>query len=345
MSWGRHAASSAAAPKSRANQAGCQLRPLRREVFPLPEVALQIVELQGAVLVALDQLPAAGADRTAGASSLVRVVRVVEEESVAIQRAARIAQERKQAAPLDGGIEGGDSGDLGEGRKPVVRNHRFVAHHPWPRYAGKAHDPRHAEPPLVQVALPGAERRRGRRRGVVEVPGEERLRHRQASIVGAEDEQRPIGDAQPLQGVHHSAHALVHALDHRGVHRVLLRLRIGAPALPLGLVLGDLLGLRLERDVNGVVREEQKERTRSGGVAIDEIDRLPRENVRVVLAEVPVEQDGRDPVANPRPEAVGMVLVEALAQRRRIAQVPLPDHARHVARSLQSLGQGLLRGR
>src|SRR4051794_30250268 len=51
--------------------------PLRGEVVALADVSLEVVQLRPAVLVELDQLELAQADRAAGPAALVAVVRVM----------------------------------------------------------------------------------------------------------------------------------------------------------------------------------------------------------------------------------------------------------------------------
>ena len=116
---------------------------------------------------------------------------------------------------------GGQAGHLEQSGVEVGADDRLVSDRAGLARARPAHDERHPNPALVQPALGAAQRqvRRGvggvqqvggdHPRGIAEVGG------RHPSVVRVEDDDRVLGQPQPVEGVLHTPQAVVDGGDHR----------------------------------------------------------------------------------------------------------------------------------
>ena len=126
--------------------------------------------------------------------------------------------------------------------------------------------------------------------------------------------------------------------------------RVQAHSTSLGLILGPVRRLDLNRNVHGIVPEVKEERP--AVILADQADGLVGQPIGQVLSRRPIRQRFDPPRAEVAilrlpPVAAADVHVEAmlLGKVRLLAQVPLADVPRAVARVLQSPGQTVLRQR
>ena len=175
------------------------------------------------------------------------------------------------------------------------------------------------------------------------------LLHAQAAVVRREHDQGAIGQFQFVELFENAADAVVETFDHGGVNRIALL------AGPAALVLRDQLRLRLQGNVNGVVRQIEEERLVA--VALDEFLGLRRQPVGEIFAIGGVLQPrhehallvlvGSEITARRAGRVAGDVDVEAalLRQRSLAAEVPFADVAGGVSGLPQLRGNRRLAGR
>ena len=135
---------------------------------------------------------------------------------------------------------------------------------PCPCHSRPSHDQRNTNPALVRPSLPSAQRqiRSGRASCI-----------RKASVVGSKDDDGIFFEAQCGDLLEDPSNALVHILDHRGIRWLVLHLTDWTTQIrkklrsflifkqsSLGLVFLFQSAFGLQRSVDGVVREIEKER-------------------------------------------------------------------------------------
>ena len=110
------------------------------------------------------------------------------------------------------------------------------------------------------------------------------LRRRKSTVIGSEDDDRAIRNSEFPNVSQDTADAFIHALDHGRVDRIVLQLA----GLQLRAILPYEFFFRLDRDVDGIMRQVKKERPRA--IRANELDCFVGQTIRQIFTFGPFDR-------------------------------------------------------